>query len=177
MKKTILDSHGVTEAIQGLARDILTTDPSADGLALVGVRTGGVFLAGRLGRILEQELGRQVPTGVIDINLYRDDWTRATHKPVVGKTELKFSIDDQRLVLVDDVLFTGRTVRAALDALMDFGRPARIELCVLVDRGHRELPICPNYTGLALTTTLAERVNVYFSEQGDLDEVAVELAG
>ena len=177
MKKTILDSLSVAKTLDRMAQEILSADQPADNLVLVGIRTGGAFLAARLRIILEKELGLSIPTGVIDINLYRDDWTRAAQKPVVGKTELNFSIDNKRLVLVDDVLFTGRTVRSALDALTDFGRPARIELFVLVDRGHRELPICPNYTGLTLTTTLSERVNVYFSEKGDQDEVAIESAG
>jgi pyrimidine operon attenuation protein/uracil phosphoribosyltransferase len=115
-----------------------------------------------------------VPTGIIDITLYRDDWTLIANKPIVGKTDLNFKIDNMEIVLVDDVLFTGRTVRAALDALIDFGRPARIELAVLADRGHRELPICANYTGLTIETSLEERVNVYLTELELPDNVVVE---
>ena len=134
-KNTVLDANGVARALARMADEIASADPDTASLVLVGIRTGGVFLAKRLKTLLDQRTRRQIPTGVIDINLYRDDWTRVAPKPIVGKTELHFSIDDRRLVLVDDVLFTGRTVRAALDALMDFGRPARIELAVLVDRG------------------------------------------
>lgn len=112
--------------------------------------------------------------GVLDITLYRDDWTRISHKPLVGKTELPGSIDDQEVLLVDDVLFTGRTVRAALDALMDYGRPKRIRLAVLVDRGGRELPICPDFVGLTVELPLEQRVNVYLKEMGREDAVAIE---
>ncbi|MBU2551466.1 MAG: bifunctional pyr operon transcriptional regulator/uracil phosphoribosyltransferase PyrR [Proteobacteria bacterium] len=176
LKKSVLDKDGVARALAGMADEILARDPRAAGLVLVGIRTGGVFLAQRLKALLEKRTGRNIPTGVIDINLYRDDWTRVAHKPIVGKTELNFSMDDRRVLLVDDVLFTGRTVRAAMDALMDFGRPARIELAVLVDRGHRELPICSDFKGLFVETIREQRVNVYFAEQGDPDEVAVEWA-
>jgi pyrimidine operon attenuation protein/uracil phosphoribosyltransferase len=106
--------------------------------------------------------------------LYRDDWTRINHKPLVGKTELPGTIDDQEVLLVDDVLFTGRTIRAALDALIDYGRPSRIELAVLVDRGGRELPIQPDFVGLILNLPAAQRVNVYLTETGREDEVAIE---
>ena len=175
-KKTVLDAQGVQEALTRMA-EAIAAGPADNDLVLVGIRTGGAFLAQRLRKILEERLGRAIPLGVLDINLYRDDWTRAAPKPVVGKTELNFSINDKRIVLVDDVLFTGRTVRAALDALMDFGRPARIELAILVDRGHRELPICADYTGLSVETTREERVNVYFSELDQKDEVAIEQPG
>ncbi|MEW6266594.1 MAG: bifunctional pyr operon transcriptional regulator/uracil phosphoribosyltransferase PyrR [Thermodesulfobacteriota bacterium] len=176
LKKTILDARGVGETLGSLADEIMAADAKAENLVLVGIRTGGVFLAQRLKSILEKKVGQPIPSGAIDINLYRDDWTRIGVKPRVGKTELNFSIDDKRVVLVDDVLYTGRTVRAAMDALMDFGRPGRIELVVLVDRGHRELPICSNFTGLTLKTEREERVNVYFEELGREDEVAVERA-
>ena len=176
-KKRILDAQGMAEALQQMADEILAGGNNSGRLVLVGIRTGGAFLAQRLKSMLEARISAPIPTGIIDINLYRDDWTRASPKPVVGKTELNFSIENKRVVLVDDVLFTGRTVRAAMDALVDFGRPARIELAVLADRGHRELPICPNFTGLTLKTSPDERVNVYFAEMGDLDEVAVEPMG
>lgn len=177
IKKTILNADGVRQAIDRLADEILEAHPDWGNLVLVGIRTGGMYLARRLQALLQERLHTTVQTGVIDINLYRDDWTRVASKPVVGKTELYFSIDDRAVVLVDDVLFTGRTVRAAMGALNDFGRPARIELAVLADRGHRELPICANYTGLTVTTTREERVNVYFSDAGEEDEVTLEVAG
>jgi pyrimidine operon attenuation protein/uracil phosphoribosyltransferase len=131
-------------------------------------------LAQRLAEKIKTRTSQPVRVGILDITLYRDDWTRISHKPLVGKTELPGSIDDQAVVLVDDVLFTGRTVRAALDALIDYGRPSRIELAVLVDRGGRELPIQPDYVGLALNLPPGQRVNVYFQEMGQADEVALE---
>jgi pyrimidine operon attenuation protein/uracil phosphoribosyltransferase len=140
----------------------------------VGIRTGGAFLAQRLAANMARRTSRPVRVGVLDITLYRDDWTQLSHKPLVGKTELPGSIDDQEVVLVDDVLFTGRTIRAALDALIDYGRPRRIELAVLVDRGGRELPIQPDYVGRVLELPPGQRVNVYLSEMGRSDEVAIE---
>lgn len=176
MKKSIFNQHDISSAIDRIAGEIISAGSGVDNLVLVGIRTGGAFLAKRLQGVLEQKTAETVPTGVIDINLYRDDWTRIGPKPVVGKTELNFSIDDKRIVLVDDVLFTGRTVRSALNALTDFGRPAKIELAVLVDRGHRELPISADYKGLVVETTLTQRVNVYFHERGEADDVALEEA-
>jgi pyrimidine operon attenuation protein/uracil phosphoribosyltransferase len=143
-------------------------------LVIVGIRTGGAFLAQRLADKISRRVSAPMRVGVLDITLYRDDWTRISHKPLVGKTELPGSIDDQEILLVDDVLFTGRTVRAALDALIDYGRPRRIELVVLVDRGGRELPIQPDYVGLTLDLPPAQRVNVYLKEMGRTDEVALE---
>lgn len=173
-KRTILNAEGVSAALLRMAREILAAVPQVETLALVGIRTGGAYLAHRLQALLSELAGREIPTGVIDINLYRDDWTRVAPTPIVGQTELDFSIGNKHIVLVDDVLFTGRTVRAAMDALIDFGRPAKIELAVLADRGHRELPICANYTGVTVETRPEERVNVYLSELGPVDEVAVE---
>ncbi|MBW2091666.1 MAG: bifunctional pyr operon transcriptional regulator/uracil phosphoribosyltransferase PyrR [Deltaproteobacteria bacterium] len=174
LKKTLMDAEQVAESLERIARETLTAHSETENLCLVGIRTGGAFLAKRLQKLLEQESGHPIPTGIIDITLYRDDWTLIAPKPIVGKTTLDFSIDDKLIVLVDDVLFTGRTVRAAMDALMDFGRPAKIELAVLVDRGQRELPICANYTGLSLKVSRQERINVYLAEAGYQDEVAVE---
>lgn len=173
-KKIILDSRGIHETLVGIAGQILARHSEDEELILIGIRTGGVFLARRLKSILEESAKIRVLLGVVDINLYRDDWTRIGAKPRVGKTELDFSIDNKRVILVDDVLFTGRTIRAAMDALTDFGRPARIELAVLADRGHRELPICADFKGLTLETKLNERVNVYFNDLGQEDQVAVE---
>ena len=140
--------------LENLTQQILTRHPNLEDLVLVGIRTGGAFLA--------------------HITLYRDDWTQLSHKPLVGKTELPGSIDDQEVVLVDDVLFTGRTVRAALDALIDYGRPRRIELAVLVDRGGRELPIHADYVGQTVELAPSQRVNVYLQEMGRPDLVAIE---
>jgi len=152
----------------------LLKHPYVSQLTLVGIRTGGAFLAQRLGEKVRSRTSVVVPVGILDITLYRDDWTRISHKPQVGKTELDFSLDDVNVVLVDDVLFTGRTVRAALDALTDFGRPRRIELAVLIDRGGRELPICPDFVGSTLELSGNQRVNVYLREMGRIDEVVIE---
>ncbi|OPX20228.1 MAG: bifunctional pyr operon transcriptional regulator/uracil phosphoribosyltransferase [Desulfobacca sp. 4484_104] len=164
------------QTVERLTADILSTHPDLSKLVLVGIRTGGAFLAQRLGEKINQQQAVKIPVGILDITLYRDDWTRISHKPQVGRTELPFSIDDQDVVLVDDVLFTGRTVRAALDALIDFGRPRRIRLAVLVDRGGRELPISADFIGQTLELSVEQRVNVYFREMQAQDEVAIESA-
>jgi pyrimidine operon attenuation protein/uracil phosphoribosyltransferase len=160
--------------LERLTDEILRGHPELDDLILVGIRTGGAFLAQRLAEIITRRASRPVRVGVLDITLYRDDWTQLSHKPLVGKTELPGSIDDQEVVLVDDVLFTGRTVRAALDALIDYGRPRLIQLAVLVDRGGRELPIQPDYVGSTMVLEPHQRVNVYLNEMGRPDEVAIE---
>ena len=149
-----------------------------DDLALVGIRTRGVPIARRLSAVLHDITDVAVPTGVLDITLYRDDLMRhpVGPQPVLRKTEIEFSIDDRRILLVDDVLYTGRTVRAALDALIDFGRPRSIELVVLVDRGHRELPIKADYVGKNLPTSLRQSVQVRLEEVEGVDEVVLEDA-
>jgi pyrimidine operon attenuation protein/uracil phosphoribosyltransferase len=164
------------QTLNHLTEELLHHYSDLSKLALVGIRTGGAFLAQRLGAKLKARTSAAVPVGILDITLYRDDWTRISHKPQVGKTELDFSLDDIDVVLVDDVLFTGRTVRAAMDALTDFGRPRRIDLVVLIDRGGRELPICPNFIGRTVELTGNQRVNVYFQEMGRSDEVVIESA-
>jgi pyrimidine operon attenuation protein/uracil phosphoribosyltransferase len=173
-KHIVLTAAEVGNTLDRLAEEVLAGHQSLDNLLVVGIRTGGAYLAQRLADRLSQRTGTSIPVGVLDITLYRDDWTRINHKPLVGKTELPGSIDDHEVLLVDDVLFTGRTVRAALDALIDYGRPSRIELAVLVDRGGRELPIRPDFVGLILNLPAAQRVNVYLTEMGRPDEVAIE---
>jgi pyrimidine operon attenuation protein/uracil phosphoribosyltransferase len=143
-------------------------------MVLVGIRTGGVFLAERLRQKILQKKGINLPTGIIDITLYRDDWTRLSQTPEVKKTEIHFSIEDKNVLLVDDVLFTGRTIRAALDALLDLGRPRRVELAVLIDRGHRELPISADYIGRTLEISWQDSVNVELKELGGVDQVVIE---
>jgi pyrimidine operon attenuation protein/uracil phosphoribosyltransferase len=172
--RLVMGEQEIEEALVRLAAEMLERNPDPGKLALVGIHTGGVFLAQRLRRRLEETPGKQVPLGTLDINLYRDDWTRLTHHPVVKRTELNFSIDGRSIVLVDDVLYTGRTVRAAMDALMDFGRPDNIQLAVLVDRGLRELPIQATYVGRQVSTTPEEQVYVYLKEHSGRDEVRVE---
>jgi pyrimidine operon attenuation protein/uracil phosphoribosyltransferase len=173
-KHIVLSATEVGNTLDRLAEEVLAGHQSLEKLVVVGIRTGGAYLAQRLADRMSQRTGQAIPVGVLDITLYRDDWTRINHKPLVGKTELPGSIDDQEVLLVDDVLFTGRTVRAALDALIDYGRPGRIELAVLVDRGGRELPIRPDFVGLILNLPPAQRVNVYLTEMGRPDEVAIE---
>ncbi|OGP74921.1 MAG: bifunctional pyr operon transcriptional regulator/uracil phosphoribosyltransferase [Deltaproteobacteria bacterium RBG_13_58_19] len=173
-KNIALNADELDQALDRLTGEILGRHQNPDELVIVGIRTGGAFLAQRLADKISRRVSAPMRVGVLDITLYRDDWTRISHKPLVGKTELPGSIDDQEILLVDDVLFTGRTVRAALDALIDYGRPRRIELVVLVDRGGRELPIQPDYVGLTLDLPPAQRVNVYLKEMGRTDEVALE---
>ena len=162
------------QTLEGLTGEIMAQHRELDRVLIVGIRTGGAFLAQRLADKIARRAGGPVRVGVLDITLYRDDWTQLSHKPLVGKTELPGSIDDQDVLLVDDVLFTGRTVRAALDALIDYGRPRRIELAVLVDRGGRELPIHADYIGQTVQLAPKQRVNVYLQEMGQPDAVAIE---
>jgi pyrimidine operon attenuation protein/uracil phosphoribosyltransferase len=169
--KLILDGSGIRRALRRMASQITERHPSATDVALVGIRTNGIYLAERLAREMEAIEGVSVATGVIDVTLYRDDLSRGRPHPLVKRTEIGFSVDERKIILVDDVLFTGRTTRAALDALMDFGRPAMVELAVLVDRGHRELPIRADYVGVELTTAKEESVVVHMKEAGQPDEV------
>jgi len=174
--QTILHEDDISSRIQDIVKKIVQTHNDLGDVVLVGIRTGGAYLAARFQKAIEELTGKQLQMGVIDITLYRDDWTRIGPSPRVGKTELPFSVDDKTVILVDDVLFTGRTVRAAMDALVDYGRPKRIELAVLVDRGeqYRELPICPNYVGGIWRTTPDQTINVYLKEEGFEDHVSIE---
>jgi len=177
MKKTvILGKEDIRESIQRIAKEIISRNASMENVVLVGIRTGGAFLASRLQRALAKLKVPEPLLGILDITLYRDDWTKIGPTPIVGKTELPFSIDDKTIILVDDVLFTGRTVRAAMDALIDFGRPKKIELAILVDRGDgdRELPIKANYVGAVWSLSPHETVNVYLKEAGFRDHVTIE---
>ena len=173
-KNTALNAKEINEAMERIVTQMVTDNPEMEQLVLIGIRTGGAFLADRIQKLLKAKKGISVPTGALDITLYRDDWTRINHKPIVGKTEVPVCLDDKIIILVDDVLYTGRTVRAAMDALIDFGRPRRISLAVLVDRGGRELPISADYTGIQLKTNPGERINVYFKELGTDDQVVIE---
>jgi len=141
---------------------------------LIGIQTRGVYLAKRLQAKIKEIEGVEIPTGDMDITLYRDDWTRISHHPVVQATDILFSVDEKQIILVDDVLFTGRTTRAAMDAVIDFGRPDRIELAVLVDRGHRELPIQADYVGKIVETRRRETINVLLTEHDGKDKVVLE---
>jgi len=171
--KKILDSLEIDRILKRMACEILENHSKAGNLALIGIHTRGVFLAYRLRKHINDFDGGELPVGEIDITLYRDDWTQMSAQPVVKTTDIAFTVDNKQLILVDDVLFTGRTIRDAMDAVIDFGRPARIELAVLVDRGHRELPIQSNYTGYCIKTRRSEMVNVLMAESDDRDEVTL----
>jgi pyrimidine operon attenuation protein/uracil phosphoribosyltransferase len=170
---TILDAEDIDRILTRMTHEILETHRGAENLALVGIHTRGVYLAKRIQSKIERIEGIELPAGDMDITLYRDDWTRITHNPIVQTTDISFSVDGKQIILVDDVLFTGRTTRAAMDALIDFGRPDRIELAVLVDRGYRELPIQANYVGKFIETRRSETVNVLLFEQDGEDKVVV----
>ena len=174
----IMDADRLGRSLTRIAHEILERNRSIERLALVGIRTRGDVLAKRLAGVLEQITRAPVRTGALDITLYRDDLMRHAvgPQPVVRRTEIPFSIDDQKILLVDDVLYTGRTIRAALDALIDFGRPKEIQLVVLVDRGHRELPIKADYVGKNVPTSLKETVTVRLTETDGADEVSVNQA-
>ena len=176
MSSVVMDAERISRTLTRIAHEIVERNKGVDDLALVGVRTRGVHLARRLGRILKEITGDDVPTGALDITLYRDDLMRhpVGPQPLVRRTEIPFSIDDRKILLVDDVLYTGRTIRAALDALIDFGRPRAIQLVVLVDRGHRELPIKPDYVGKNLPTSSKQSVQVHLQEIDGKDEVLIE---
>jgi pyrimidine operon attenuation protein/uracil phosphoribosyltransferase len=171
-----MDADRMGRTLTRIAHEIVERNRGLEELALVGIRTRGVPIARRLAQALKEIHGDEVPTGALDITLYRDDLMRhpVGPQPVVRRTEIPFSIDDKRILLVDDVLYTGRTIRAALDALIDFGRPRSIQLVVLVDRGHRELPIKADYVGKNLPTSLSQSVRVHLMEIDGRDEVEVE---
>src|SRR5512145_2884555 len=170
---TLMDAARMARTLSRIAHEILERHPDVKRLALVGVRSRGVPLARRLARLIGEAGGQQPAVGALDITLYRDDFTSLAAQPITKGTDIVFSIDGRTVVLVDDVLFTGRTVRAALDQLIDFGRPARIELAVLVDRGHRELPIRADYVGRVVTTARDEIVQVMLAEEDGRDGVVL----
>lgn len=171
---TILDAADIDRILIRISHEILEVHKGAERLALIGIQTRGVFLAKRLHKKIKEIEEVEIPVGQVDITLYRDDWTRISTNPVIQATEIPFSVDGKKIILVDDVLFTGRTIRCAMDALIDFGRPDRIELAVLVDRGHRELPIQGNFVGKFVETRRSETVNVMVTEYDGEDRVVIE---
>jgi pyrimidine operon attenuation protein/uracil phosphoribosyltransferase len=173
-----MDADRISRTLTRIAHEILERNRSVEELALIGIRSRGVPLAKRLAQSIREIHGHEVPTGALDITLYRDDFMRHAvgAQPVVRRTEIPFSIDEKRILLVDDVLYTGRTIRAALDALIEFGRPKAIQLVVLVDRGHRELPIRADYVGKNLPTSPAESVQVHLIEIDGRDEVEIQTS-
>ena len=172
----VMDADRMGRTLARIAHEILERNRGLEELALVGIRSRGVPLARRLARSITEISGHEVPTGALDITLYRDDLMRQAvgARPVVKSTEIPFSIDDRRILLVDDVLFTGRTIRAALDALIDLGRPGMIQLATMIDRGHRELPIRPDFIGKNLPTSKKETVAVRLREHDGEDRVVIE---
>jgi len=173
--RQVMDGQSIQRALTRIAHEVIERNRDAQGLALIGIRSRGVHLAQRLRRTLQEiEGGPLVPFGVVDITLYRDDLDRGLQTPRVQGTDIAFPVEGRRILLVDDVLFTGRTTRAAMDALVDFGRPQSIQLAVLVDRGHRELPIRADYVGKNLPTSRGERVSVRLAESDGVDEVVIE---
>jgi len=176
MRKLIMQKEVIDKKIGLLAQEIISSNKELDNVVLIGIRTGGAFLASRIKEAIKKLSQEDLPIGILDITLYRDDWTRIGPAPIVRKTEIPFTVDDMTVILVDDVLFTGRTVRAAMDAILDYGRPQSIKLAILIDRGKktRELPICADYIGETIETSLHETINVYLREQGYEDMVVIE---
>lgn len=173
-EKLIMDRMEIQRALRRISHEIVEKNKGTDKLALVGIRTGGVHIARRIALYIKEIEGADIPVGILDITLYRDDLSTRKEQPVVKKTEIPFSIEDKKIILVDDVLFTGRSVRAALDGLIDFGRPKMIQLAVLIDRGHRELPIKADYVGKNIPTSRKELIKVQLEEDGKGDRVVIK---
>lgn len=170
-KTSIMDADGIRRALIRIAHEITEKNRGVENVALVGIRTRGVPLAARIAEEIQKIENVSVPTGSLDITLYRDDLTTMGYNPVIHGTEIDFDVTGKHIVLVDDVLYTGRTIRAALDALIDMGRPKSIQLAVLIDRGHRELPIRADYAGKNVPTSRRETIEVALQEEGKTDEV------
>ena len=172
----LLEKNEMARILDRLASQVLERHARCENVMLVGIQRRGADLARRLGALIEARLGAPVPLGTLDINLYRDDWTTMHARPTIGESNIPTPLDNKNVILVDDVLFTGRTIRAALEAILDYGRPKTVELLVLVDRGHRELPIHGDYVGRKINTARSEKVNVLMEERDGRDEVVLESA-
>jgi len=172
--RIIMTSQDMELALRRIALQILEKNHSAEQLAIVGIHTCGVYLADRLRAIISRQAGIPILSGSLDINLYRDDWSLISQNPQVKTTDIPFAVEQREILLVDDVIFTGRTIRAAMDALMDYGRPHSIHLAVLVDRGGRELPIQPDYVGMSTGVLADERIQVMMQENNGIDQVVIE---
>lgn len=171
LKKKLVDTDGIRRALTRIAHEIVEKNKGTDNLVIIGIRTRGVPLAKRLAEKIKDFEGVEIPVGILDITLYRDDLSMVAQQPIVHKTEIPFDINGKEIILVDDVLYTGRTVRAALDALIDLGRPHAIQLAIVVDRGHRELPIRADYVGKNIPTSKDEVVSVNLKEIDGLDSI------
>jgi len=172
-KIQILNRSQIKRIISRLAFEVMERHGNCEDLILLGIYRRGVFLAERIKSILEENIHKEIFLGKLDINLYRDDWTSLKTHPIINKTEINIAIDKKKILLIDDVIYTGRTIRAALDAILDFGRPSKVELLVLVDRGHRELPIHPDYCGKKINTSRKEHVDVLLKEIDEKDTVCL----
>ena len=171
LKAVILDENTMSRAIVRIAHQIIERNETIDNICIVGIKTRGVSLANKLAKAIEAIEGKSVDTGVLDITLYRDDITPAENDPVLNHTDIKFDINNKKVILADDVIYTGRTVRSAMDALIAIGRPAAIQLAVMVDRGHRELPIRPDFVGKNVPTSQNEIIKVNFKEFDEKNNV------
>jgi pyrimidine operon attenuation protein/uracil phosphoribosyltransferase len=172
-EKVVLDGDDMRRTLVRIAHEIVERNDDSDRLAIVGIHRRGAILARRIHALLTDLLEREIPIGDLDISFYRDDVGRRSEQPTIHASHVDFDLDGRTIVLVDDVLFTGRTVRSAIEALFSYGRPAKVQLAVLADRGHRELPIRPDYVGKNLPTSRSERVNVHVEELDDVDEVRI----
>ncbi len=174
MNSVLLNDKDISRAVNRISHEILERNHGAGSIALVGIRTRGVILSQRLREKIKEIENVVVDHGVLDITLYRDDLAEGIQKPALKKTDISFALEDKHIILCDDVLFTGRTIRAAIDALMDFGRPSSVQLAVLIDRGHRELPIRPDYVGKNVPTAKSKRIQVLLNEEDGEDKVIIQ---
>lgn len=172
-KTIVMDDKAIQRALTRIAHEIIEKNKGTKDIIIIGIRKRGVPLAERLSTIIERIEGVKIPTGILDITLYRDDLAHMSYQPEIQETYIKEDITDKTLILVDDVLYTGRTIRAALDALIDLGRPQKIQLAVLIDRGHRELPIRADYVGKNVPTAAKETISVKLSDTDDCDQVFI----
>ncbi len=177
MSKELMNKKDIDRALTRMAHEIIEKNKGIDKLRLVGIQRGGVYLAQRLSAKIKQIEKKEIPVGSLDIAFYRDDLNIRKQQPVVRRTEVPFEVTDLKIILVDDVLYTGRSIRAAMDALMDLGRPSAIQLAVLIDRGHRELPIKADYVGKNIPTSSSETVEVQLAEEGSEDGVTLNKPG
>jgi Pyrimidine operon attenuation protein/uracil phosphoribosyltransferase len=171
--RTIMIGRDIDRSLDRISLEIVERNHGVDNLSIVGIHTGGVYLAQRIRQRIELQEEADIPAGTLDITLYRDDWSLISQNPIVKKSDIGFLLEDKRVILVDDVIFTGRTIRAAMDAIMDYGRPRSIQLAVLVDRGGRELPIQPDYVGMTVDPMDNERVDVLLLEKDNRDAVVI----
>lgn len=173
IKAKIMDEKKMERTFSRISMEILEKNRDLENLVLIGIQTKGVYVAKRIKKLIKGMENIELPLGVLDITLFRDDLHKKEHHPVIQKTEIKFSIEDKSIILIDDVLFTGRTIRAAMGSLFELGRPTNIQLAVFIDRGHRELPISPDFRGKYLPTSRRERVNVMLKEIEKKDQVLI----